>query len=447
MVASVTDPATTAPESSRRWSPDGTDHLIFQWVKLKGHSQDWVATQLGLSQSTVSRVVQRYERWQAHAKEREGGRLDHAERLRAQRWLTFERNEALLASCLRIANEMEGFTDVSKSTIRRGHSLTDEREVCTQHSTIDRSGIAARFLRLAFRINMEQLKLCELDPPPPAEPLSDDELAAELLDAAAAAAEILKDTRVHERSEMHQPEPGSQAPAWEPTTPMLPPRPCTAEGGPSQNCVTREDPGNEVEASAPPVIEPATGSQAPAWEPATPRLPPRPPVSEGGPSRECVTREDPGNEVAERDSSDASGVEPDRSISSADSCTRLPHDEPAPAAPLHHVHILHNDDLPVIAATAAAPCSCTSLPAATKISPICITTPEPSPPLVIRLTPDTPLAYSSSLGSTTSSDELTTGSQAPAWEPATPRLPPRPCFHEGGPSQQCVTREDPGNEL
>jgi hypothetical protein len=350
MVASVTDPATTAPESSRRWSPDGTDHLIFQWVKLKGHSQDWVATQLGLSQSTVSRVVQRYERWQAHAKEREGGRLDHAERLRAQRWLTFERNEALLASCLRIANEMEGFTDVSKSTIRRGHSLTDEREVCTQHSTIDRSGIAARFLRLAFRINMEQLKLCELDPPPPAEPLSDDELAAELLDAAAAAAEILKDTRVHERGELHQPAPA--------------------------------EPGLDPEASAPPAVEPdasTTGSQAPAWESAIPRLPPRPPVSEGGPSRECVTREDPGNEVQ---------------------------DEPAPAAPLHHVHILHNDDLPVIAATAAAPCSCTAQTDETKNPPRCITTPEPSPPLVIRLTPDTPLAYSSSFGSTTTSDEL-----------------------------------------
>ena len=97
-----------------------------------------------------------------------------------------------LATCLRIATEMEGFTDVSKSTIRRGSSPSEEREVSTQHSVVDRSGIAARFLRLAFRINMEQLKLCELDPPPPADPLSDDELADELSDAAAAAAELRK---------------------------------------------------------------------------------------------------------------------------------------------------------------------------------------------------------------------------------------------------------------
>jgi len=318
--------AASAPESSRRWTPDGNDHLIFQWVKLKGHSQDWVATQLGISQSTVSRVVQRYERWQAHAKEREGGRLDHAERLRAQRWLTFERNEALLASCLRIANEMEGFTDVSKSTIRRGQSLTDEREVCTQHSTIDRSGIAARFLRLAFRINMEQLKLAELDPPPAPQPLTEDQLAAELQDAAADAAEICRllrsapkpaadadQGRVHEPSEMHH----------------------------------RADDEPELERD---LSDAEPGSQAPPWEPDAPSLPPRPRVSEG---------EDPGNGV-------------------------------------HPVHILHNDDQPQIAATASAPCSCTPQPAAEKISPTCITAPEASPPLVIRVTPDNPFPFDSS---------------------------------------------------
>ena len=84
---------------------------------MEGKSQGWVAGLLGISQSTVSRILQRYERWQAHAKEREGGRLDPAERLRAQRWLTFERNELILSSCLRIATEMEGCIDTSKSTI------------------------------------------------------------------------------------------------------------------------------------------------------------------------------------------------------------------------------------------------------------------------------------------------------------------------------------------
>src|SRR5258708_6622855 len=95
----------------RPWQPDQTAHLIFQWVKWEGQKQGWVAAQFGIDQATVSRIVQRYERWQAHAQERDGGRLDRSERLRAQRWLTFERNELILASCLRIAGEMEGFTD------------------------------------------------------------------------------------------------------------------------------------------------------------------------------------------------------------------------------------------------------------------------------------------------------------------------------------------------
>jgi Helix-turn-helix domain len=195
MVAAV--PSSTAPSTSttqpvrRPWSPDGDAHLIFQWVKMEGKTQRWVADAFGIDQSTVSRIVQRYERWQAHAKQREGGRLDPAERLRAQRWLTSERNELILASCLRIASEMEGFTDVSRSTVLHpANHPSKELEIRTEHARVDRTGIASRFLRLAFKINMEQLKLAELDPPPLAPPLADDELAEEDRQAAADAAEL-----------------------------------------------------------------------------------------------------------------------------------------------------------------------------------------------------------------------------------------------------------------
>src|SRR5262245_36608065 len=107
MVA-TTEPLTThdsplTPSRSRRpWTPDGDAHLIYQYVKMEGKSQSWVARAFDISQATVSRIVQRYERWQAHLKERENGRLDPTERVRAQRWLTFERNELILGSCLRI---------------------------------------------------------------------------------------------------------------------------------------------------------------------------------------------------------------------------------------------------------------------------------------------------------------------------------------------------------
>jgi hypothetical protein len=180
-MSAMTASAATIPfQSSQRcrrpWQPSDRDHLIFRWVKFEGQTQGWVAQQFNIDQSTVSRIIQRYERWQAHAQPGEAGRLAHAERLRAQRWLTYERNELMLAACLRIAGDMEGFTDVSKSTVcHQASQPSKELEVRTQHARIDRSGIAARFLRLGFRINMEQLKLVELDPLPPLPPLSPDD--------------------------------------------------------------------------------------------------------------------------------------------------------------------------------------------------------------------------------------------------------------------------------
>jgi transposase len=186
----------------RPWAPEHKDHLIYQWVRFDGISQAWTANEFGLSQATVSRIVQRYERWQAHAKEREGGRLDHTERLRAQQWLTFERNELILAHCLRLAGTLEGFVDTSKSTTVRPQSKFDqERTVRTESSVLDRTGIASRFLRLAYRINMEQLKLAQLDEPPPAEPLTAEEIAAEERADAAVAAELAEaELRSEERS-------------------------------------------------------------------------------------------------------------------------------------------------------------------------------------------------------------------------------------------------------
>src|SRR5205823_14734540 len=172
--------------------PTGDDHLIYEWVKMQGKTQAEVASMFGINQSTVSRIVQRYGRWQAHAKKRENGRLDPKERLAAQRWLTYERNELIVASCMRIAKEMEGFTELSKSTIRRPtHNPTQESEIRTEGRTIDRHGVAARFLRLAHRINMDQLKLAALivrEGEAPPEPLTDEELAEESRQAALHAA-------------------------------------------------------------------------------------------------------------------------------------------------------------------------------------------------------------------------------------------------------------------
>jgi hypothetical protein len=165
-------------------------------------TQVHAAADFGISQATVSRIIDRYERWQAHAEDREGGRLDSAERLRAQRWLTYERNERILASALRIADRMEGVTESWKTVRTKPQSQWHKEgtEIRSEEQSVDRHGVAARFLRLAFRVNMEQLKLVEQAAPPRPEPLSAEELAAEdQRDAAVTEAWAAAERRAEER--------------------------------------------------------------------------------------------------------------------------------------------------------------------------------------------------------------------------------------------------------
>src|SRR5262245_17451286 len=116
---SPSHPLSPSSASPSRYQPSRDELLISAFAKFQGKTQSEVGSFFGINQSTVSRIIHRIERWQAHAKARENGRLDPHERLAAQRWLTYERNELILASCLRIAHEMESFTELSKSTISR----------------------------------------------------------------------------------------------------------------------------------------------------------------------------------------------------------------------------------------------------------------------------------------------------------------------------------------
>jgi hypothetical protein len=211
----------------REWQPEARDHLIYRWVKFDGMKQAHTAADFGISQATVSRIIDRYERWQAHADPREGGRLDPAERLRAQRWLTYERNELIVASALRIADRMEGVTELSKSVRTRPLSQWHQKgtEIRSEEQSVDRHGVAVRFLRLAFRVNMEQLKLVEHDAPPQPEPLTAEEIAAEERRDAAVAEEFAAAER---RSEERAAEWGRQAEAAQ-TAPLAGTEPGPAE--------------------------------------------------------------------------------------------------------------------------------------------------------------------------------------------------------------------------
>src|SRR5207249_2250840 len=153
--------------------PTDRERMIFQWVKFDGHTQAWVAQQLDMHQSTVSRIVERYERWIARGGPSQEGALSHEERVRAQRWLTYERNEWIITSALRLAGEMERGIDATRSNITH-HASQPSKEllVRTEHFVLDRSGMANRYLRLAHRVGMDQLKLLEKEPLPALEPLT-----------------------------------------------------------------------------------------------------------------------------------------------------------------------------------------------------------------------------------------------------------------------------------
>jgi hypothetical protein len=177
---STTCPASAPQANSQPWSPSDRDRLIFQWVKFEGHTQSWVADQLAMHQSSVSRIVERYERWIARGGPARQGGLSHDERLRSQQWLTYERNEWIVASALRLAGEMERAIETSRSNIKRHASdPTRELEVRTEYKMLDRSGIAARFLRLAHRVGMDQLQLVEQEPLAELEPLTIDDAELE----------------------------------------------------------------------------------------------------------------------------------------------------------------------------------------------------------------------------------------------------------------------------
>jgi hypothetical protein len=334
------------PRTTSRWQPAGDDHLIFQWVKMEGKTQSEVARMFGIDQSTVSRIIQRYERWQAHMQDRENGRLDAYERYRAQRWLTYERNELILASCLRIAGEMEGFTELSKSTIHRPiDDPSQQRAVRTEERVIDRHGVAARFLRLAFRVNMEQLDLVDAADDLRPDPLSADELAADTRQAAADAAEIAaarhradqEAQRLRAPIGWHQPAPADADPVgWDKAAEV-------AAGPPSAS----PDPTESDNSAAGPPL-PSTEYSVPSTAAST---------------AEAIAAVDP--------SAPAPICNPQSAISnSPPTHDSLTHHSPAASAAVHN---LHNENPLQIAATNAQPCTCTLEVRLEKNSSPCIT--------------------------------------------------------------------------
>ena len=193
------EPAERKTRKRKAWAPNRDDQSIHEWVMLKGESQSFVAELFGISQPTVSRIVERYEKWRAHAEPREDGGLDPAERVRAQRMLTYERNERIIRNCLRLAGEVERCVEVSSSTSAAPEGgLAGMREIRVANKMLERTGMASRFYRLAHRVGMEQLELVEQEPAVMPVALSDEEEAEQEAQAAADRAELQAVQERHE---------------------------------------------------------------------------------------------------------------------------------------------------------------------------------------------------------------------------------------------------------
>jgi hypothetical protein len=162
----------------RPWTPTSRDRLVYRWVKSDGQSQSEVAARLKINQSTVSRIVERFELWIAHGGPEQEGALNHEERRRAPRRLTYERNEWVIATAMRLTNQLQLFHEETSRSFAGPNALPDpERQVKTQVRTVDRTALAARYLSLVHQVNMDQHRLCSQDDElPPLMPLTEDDI-------------------------------------------------------------------------------------------------------------------------------------------------------------------------------------------------------------------------------------------------------------------------------
>jgi transcriptional regulator with XRE-family HTH domain len=81
------------PRAKRQ--PSERDQAIYVARMTRGLSQAELAEQQGLSQSRISQILRRVEKWRGEVWPAEAGELDHAQRQRVERWLEHQRQQAI----------------------------------------------------------------------------------------------------------------------------------------------------------------------------------------------------------------------------------------------------------------------------------------------------------------------------------------------------------------
>jgi ParB-like chromosome segregation protein Spo0J len=253
----------SSPKATRRrrqWSPSDRERLAYRWHKHQGLTQEEVGGRLGVHQTTISRMVRRVESWEARLRQTPEGRL---ELQHARRWSTMDQNDEVIRMCFRQVDELQYGKDYSTSRLHKpAGDPCAPMDVVTENGVRDYSGVIVRFLALAFRVNMQQLRISEMKPLADLPELSDEEIDAQIAESEALEAEIA----AHERQLSQK----SLWPKWKPEEPAAPVEPASslaphaaamAATAVSPPAVVRGEP-------QPPAVERASSLAPPATSPA-----------------------------------------------------------------------------------------------------------------------------------------------------------------------------------
>ena len=155
----MTTPA--QPQRTRPWKPSARDQAIYRAVVIEGRTQLAAGQEFGRSQSAVSRLLGRFERWRGGAKPQDSGELDPLRQRHFDRWLARQRHDEVYTRAMRLSKTME---EAPAKTHREG--ARDGRE-WHEDVTRDQWAAAGQMLKTALRANEALERFADKEPLPP----------------------------------------------------------------------------------------------------------------------------------------------------------------------------------------------------------------------------------------------------------------------------------------
>lgn len=178
-----TPAAASAPASAPRtrpWKPSARDHAIYRAVAIEGRTQRAAGEEFGRSQSAVSRLLGRFERWRGGAGPEDSGDLDPLRQQHLDRWLARQRHDEVYTRAMRLAQRMEE----QPAAIQRTRTDPEGQTIWSEETKRDQFAAAGQMLKTALRANEALEGFADKEPLPPlpgaAAPINYQRLLADL---------------------------------------------------------------------------------------------------------------------------------------------------------------------------------------------------------------------------------------------------------------------------